>query len=122
MATIQKRGDSYRIRVSCGYTPSGKQIMKTLTWTPKEGMTQRQIEKELERQKVLFEERCLSSGDVANVKFEVLAKEWFQKYAEPNLRIRTIALMHSLEERTPQSGTCGWIRSPPDKSKHLSII
>ncbi len=100
MARVVKRNNSYQIRVSCGYTAAGKQIIKTTTWTPKEGMTPRQIEKELERQKVLFEEHCLSGGTVANIKFETLAREWFQEYAEQNLRIRTIALMHSLEERT----------------------
>lgn len=100
MARVVKRNNSYQIRVSCGYTAAGKQIIKTTTWTPKEGMTPRQIEKELERQKVLFEEHCLSGGTVANIKFETLAKEWFQEYAEPNLRIRTVASMHTLEERT----------------------
>lgn len=100
MARVVKRNNSYQIRVSCGYTPAGKQIIKTATWTPDEGMTPRQIEKELERQKVLFEERCLHGGSVSSVKFEVLAKEWFHEYAEKNLRVRTIALMHSLEERT----------------------
>lgn len=103
MARVVKRNNSYQIRVSCGYTPDGKQILKTTTWTPKEGMTPRQIEKELERQKVLFEERCLSGGTVSSVKFETLAKEWFHEYAEPNLRPRTIALMHSLESRTYQA-------------------
>ena len=28
MATYTKRGNSYRLRASCGYTPEGKQIMK----------------------------------------------------------------------------------------------
>lgn len=31
MPTIQKRGDTYRIRVSAGYDSSGKQIMKSTT-------------------------------------------------------------------------------------------
>ena len=34
MATYTKRGNSYRLRASCGYTPEGKQIMKSKTWTP----------------------------------------------------------------------------------------
>jgi len=29
-----------------------------MTWKPEPGMTAKQIEKELERQKILFEERC----------------------------------------------------------------
>ena len=57
MPTIQKRGDTYRITVSNGYDASGKQIRKTTTWKPAPGMTQKQIEKELDRQAVLFEEK-----------------------------------------------------------------
>ena len=42
MATITKRGDTYRITVSCGYDLNGKQIRRTMTWTPEPGMTRRQ--------------------------------------------------------------------------------
>ena len=56
MATYTKRGSSYRIRASVGYTPEGKQVMKSKTWTPAPGMTERQIEKELNRQMVLFDD------------------------------------------------------------------
>ena len=50
MPTIQKRGDTYRIRVSAGYDAAGKQIMKSTTWKPAPGMTPKQIQKELDRQ------------------------------------------------------------------------
>ena len=50
MATIQKRGDSYRIRVSDGYDVHGKQIMRSMTWTPPPEMTERQAKKEVNRQ------------------------------------------------------------------------
>lgn len=59
MATIRKRGnDSYEIKVSCGYGVDGKQRSQYKTWKPAEGMTPKQIEKELNRQAVLFEEAC----------------------------------------------------------------
>ena len=58
MATIEKRGHSYRITVSCGMDINGKQIRRNMTWKPDSGMTAKQIEKELQRQKVLFEEAC----------------------------------------------------------------
>lgn len=45
MATIRKRGDSYQIRVSCGYDASGNQIEQSMTWKPEKKMTQKQIEK-----------------------------------------------------------------------------
>ena len=50
MASITKRGNGYRIKVSCGYDINGKQIVKSMTWEPKVSMTARQIEKELQRQ------------------------------------------------------------------------
>lgn len=62
MANITKRNNSYFIRVSCGYDVSGKQIFQSMTWTPEKGMTKKQIEKELERQAVLFEENCKKGG------------------------------------------------------------
>jgi hypothetical protein len=31
MATIKKRGDSYSIRVSCGYNIKGKQMIQSMT-------------------------------------------------------------------------------------------
>ena len=58
MATIQKRGDSYSIRVSCGYDSKGKQVIQSMTWKPEPKMTAKQIEKELNRQAVMFEEAC----------------------------------------------------------------
>lgn len=92
MATIQKRKDSYKITVSCGYDLTGKQIRKTKTWTPEPGMTAKQIEKELERQKVLFEERC-RSGQVldGSIKFADFADKWFKDYAQKQLRAETLA-------------------------------
>jgi hypothetical protein len=47
------------------------------TWTPAPGMTQKQIDKELEKQKVLFEER-VRNGLVLNekMKFSELAQMW----------------------------------------------
>ena len=46
MAYIEKRGDAYKIRVSCGYDTNGKQVRQSFTWRPPENMTARQIEKE----------------------------------------------------------------------------
>ena len=63
----------YKITISCGYDASGKQIRRHMTWIPEPGMTVKQEAKELERQKVLFEEK-VRSGNYAdgNVKFETL--------------------------------------------------
>lgn len=56
MATIEKRNNAYRITVCCGYDINGKQIRRRMTYTPDEKMTAKQIEKEVQRQAVLFEE------------------------------------------------------------------
>ena len=57
MATIRKRGNSYQIRVFCGSDIYGKKIIHSMTWKPDEKRTQRQIEKELNKIAVQFEEK-----------------------------------------------------------------
>ena len=79
MPTIQKRGDTYRIRVSAGYDSTGKQLMKSMTWQPAPGMTQKQIEKELDRQAVLFENKVKSGQYMeGNIRFSEYAEMWMQ--------------------------------------------
>lgn len=99
MANVQKRGNSYRIKVSCGYSSDGKQIIQSKTWRPEPGMTERQIEKELRRQVVHFEEACLKGNVVATIKFEDFARQWFKEYAEIHLKQRTIEGYHQMEKR-----------------------
>jgi integrase len=89
MATITKRGNSYRIKVSCGYGIDGKQIAQLKTWKPDPNMTATQIKKEVNKIAVLFEEECLKGNVVSTVKFQALAEEWFATYAKPNLRHTT---------------------------------
>lgn len=69
MATIRKRGNSYQIRVSCGYDTSGNQVVQTMTWKPSENMSKKQIEKELQKQAILFEDKCMKGQVTANIKF-----------------------------------------------------
>lgn len=60
MASIRKRGNNYQIRVSCGYDIYGKQLEKTMTYTPVVGMTKKQIEKEVNKIAFEFEQKCLN--------------------------------------------------------------
>lgn len=99
MATIQKRNGSYSIRVSCGYDTKGKQIIQSMTWKPDEGMTPKQIEKELKRQSVLFEEACMKGFQSKAVKFETFCEEWFEEYAKTNLRNTTYERLLQLRGR-----------------------
>lgn len=45
MPSVKKRGDSFRIMVSLGYGMDGRQIRKTTTYTPPEGVTPGKAEK-----------------------------------------------------------------------------
>ncbi len=101
MPTIKKRGDSYLITVSSGYNTKGVQQRKYMTWRPEPNMTARQIEKELNRQATLFEEKVRNGGGASGaVKFEQLAEEWLDTYAEKHLKERTVSSYRSLTKRT----------------------
>lgn len=94
MANIRKRGNSYQIRVGVGYKPDGTQISRSMTWTPTPGMSERQIEKELNRHAVIFEEECRSMSVGGMVRFEIFAEDWFSEYAKPNLRNTTYNFLY----------------------------
>lgn len=58
---------SYTIRVYHGYDSKGNRLKPyTMTYKPTPGMTQKQIEKEVQRQAALFEEQCLNGMIGAN--------------------------------------------------------
>ena len=100
MPTITHRNDTYKITVSCGYDTTGKQIRRHMTWKPAPNMTKKQIEKELQRQAVLFEEQCQGLAASANIKFETFAEQWFEEYANVKLKERTKQRYKSLCPRT----------------------
>ena len=99
MASIRKKNNSYEIRVSCGYDVNGKQKFQQMTWRPEEGMTPKQIEKEVNRQAVLFEEKCKMGQITANIKFETFAEQWFEEYARTGLRSTSYERMRQLTHR-----------------------
>lgn len=104
MATIKKRGNSYLIRVSCGYDMQGKQIVHSMTWKPEAGMTVKQMEKEVQRQAVLFEEKCKSGLYLSNnIRFADFAEKWLTDYAEKQLKAKTIAPYKDLLKRINQA-------------------
>ena len=100
MATIRRRSNgTYEIKVSCGYGVDGKQRNQYKSYKPEPGMTKRQIEKEMQRQAILFEEDCKRGQITAAVKFETFAEQWFEEYAKVNLRPTSYARMKQLTKR-----------------------
>ncbi|MCL2102286.1 MAG: site-specific integrase, partial [Fibromonadales bacterium] len=117
MATIRERSGVYQIRVSAGYDMRGKQIEKSMTWKPATGMTPRQIEKELQRQATLFEDR-VKSGLFAdgNVRFADFAERWLslnEKNFAPKTLLRYIDLLNRINP------AIGHIRIEKLQAQHL---
>lgn len=118
MATIRKRSNnSYQIIVSCGYDINGKQICRYMTYTPEKGMTAKQIEKELQRQAVLFEEQC-QKGLVMDgrMKLAAFADEWM-KHKKADLRPKTYARYQSMLPRI--NAAIGHMRLDRIQPQHL---
>lgn len=92
MASARQKGRGYEIRVSMGCDMNGKKIVKYKTWVPDKNYTPKQLEKELERQKMLFEEE-VKTGNCANsnIKFEPYSKIWIKDYGEQNLAPKTLS-------------------------------
>lgn len=81
MATIRKRGTSYQIRVSCGTDIYGKKIINSITWKPDDKMTQRQIEKELNKIAVQFEEK-VKKGITTKIDNKIKVAEFCDIYLD----------------------------------------
>lgn len=119
MATATKRGNTYKITQSMGYDITGKQIRLHTTWEVPAGMTPSKEAKELERQKMLWEERC-RTGQVleSSTRLADFMDRWFSDYAEEQLRPRTLARYRALAERTKRD--LGHIRL--DKLKPANLV
>ena len=71
---------SYRIRVSRGYDAEGNRLKPYfMTYIPEKGMSKRQIEAEVNRQAVLFEEKC-KGGEVADCNMRL--RDFIPQYLE----------------------------------------
>lgn len=91
MSSIEKRGSTYKITVSCGYDSEGKKLRKTMTWEPPEGLTARQTDKALQAAAVAFEAK-VKSGHVldSNMRLSDLVEHWRKEYAANNLEPTTL--------------------------------
>lgn len=119
MASITKRGNSYRIKVSCGYDIYGKQIVHTMTWKPDKDMTQKQAEKEVEKQAIYFEDKCLKGlYSAKTLKFIDFSEQWLKEYAQKQLKAKTNARYTEMLKRI--NAEIGHIRL--DKLQPINII
>lgn len=93
MAYIQKRGDyTYRIAVSNGYDRNGKKVLIRKTITVDASLTLKQLEKELDRQALFFEEEVKRGTYIdSTITFEQFTQRWLIEYAEKNLERKTVS-------------------------------
>lgn len=83
---IIMRGRTYRFTVYMGYDVNGKQIRKTTTFTPPQGLTQRKADKLAKEEYINFCNRCKGLFNLKeNIRFSELVEEYFRLYA-PNLK------------------------------------
>jgi integrase len=120
MAYTRPRGDGYEICVSCGYDSHGKRIKHYRYWSPEEGMTQKQAEKELNRQAVLFEEECNNGFQTTTTKFETFAETWINDYAPLHLKSTTFERIAKVRKRVYQ--IIGHLRMDKITPRHIQAF
>jgi integrase len=93
LASIEKRGEySYRLTASAGYDSKKKKIRKRKVIELDPGLTPKQIEKELERQALLFDEEVKRGTylDGNQISFAEFVQRWLSSYAEKELEPKTV--------------------------------
>ena len=121
MASIRKRGNTYQIRVSAGYDITGRQLTKTMTWKPTDKMTPKQIEKELNRQATLFEEKVASGlvGDNRQT-FAEYSRYVLDLKERAGLKRKTLENYHFMMRYTDKE--IGHLKLTDIRPKHLNDL
>ena len=84
MPSVNKRGDTFRIMVSLGYNLKGRQIRKTTTFKPPEGVTPGKAEKLAMAFAHEFEKKCQGMANMnENIRFVELV-DWYYKQIAPH--------------------------------------
>jgi integrase len=97
MPSVKKRGDTYRIMVSQGYDIYGKQIRKTTSYKPPEGVTEGKAEKLAMAYAYEFEKRCQGMVNMnENIRFSELAQWYYNQVAVHKLKPTTYANSRTL--------------------------
>ncbi len=91
MASISKRGNNYRIKVSLGCDIDGKQIIKTTTYVPPPDVKGKKVEKLAQEYAYEFEKHCRGYVQLnENMRFSELAEWYFENYAPVELKEGTM--------------------------------
>lgn len=91
MASIIKRGNSFRVIVSNGYGSDGKKIVATKTFKKPDDMTEKKWEKEIQILALKFENSVQNSSYFdSNATLKEYFEKWFNEYANKQLQPRTI--------------------------------
>ncbi len=98
MATVQKRGDSYKVMVSNGFDIYGNRIRETITFTPDLTLTAKQQQKALEKFVFEFEEKVKNGKFLKGEKISLkdFTDTWLKEYAAQQLEKTTIAAYNEL--------------------------
>ncbi len=101
MASIVKRGNTYRITVSLGRHTDGTQIRETTTFTPDPKKTEKQNEKALSEFVYHFEQK-VKNGYISGEKItlEEFTQNWLKEYAEQELEESTLVSYKIYLEQT----------------------
>ncbi|MGN0667251.1 MAG: tyrosine recombinase XerC [Huintestinicola sp.] len=91
MANINKRGNTYRIRVYVGTDGNGKKIIKATTFVPPYDVSPKKAEKLAQEFAFAFERRCKGYPQLnENMRFSELAEWYFENYAPVELKEGTL--------------------------------
>lgn len=92
MASIQKRGDSYRIVVSMGYDVNHKKLVEITTFTPDKNLTPKKRQKAVEDFAYEFEKKCRNHERLEGEKttLKEFVERWRSEKAEQELQSSTL--------------------------------
>ncbi|MDU5081983.1 site-specific integrase [uncultured Tissierella sp.] len=91
MATIEKRGNSYRVSVSDGYDSAGKKILRRKSFKRPDDMTDKKWEKEINRLALKFETEVLRGLHIdSSSTLEEYSDRWLKEYGEAQLQPKTL--------------------------------
>ena len=118
---VGKTGESYKITVTHGRDAKGKQVRHYMTWTPPQGMTERQIEKAVQKAAFEFEQQ-IELGFVAD------NKQTFAQYADyvidlkqkNGIKLSTIERYRSMLPRI--NAAIGHLKLGEIRPQHLNMF